>query len=204
MKQVYRLTKVHDTYIRDGVILAIIGVLAGLLYALLTLLLAQALAYMYIILCASWLWVFKQRFNPESYVVTKNDDKWFIWNKSEYKDKVPDEKELIAVKQTEQGIMLTIKELGFSNIKRNVELKQEGYGEDALKLLLSFKEATGEFSIEEKAASISAEAGVFTHYKNNQGEYVQSRYKPAKVPVSVFAYVLLLVTIYLANQYIAS
>lgn len=81
------ITKKHETYFRDALILAGIGLVASIVFIFIRFIFAwELLALVYIFMVSSIIWKIKQRFMPETYVIKHEGEHLSIWKRGEYDD----------------------------------------------------------------------------------------------------------------------
>lgn len=203
MKSELTITKKHDSYVRDAVILALIGFVAGAVYFLIRIFIPwEPLVYIYIFSVASSIWIIKQKFLPETYVFKKDENHFTIWRRGEFVDKEPDEKEFIDLELIEDSIKVNYKNFGMSKIKNSMLFSKEDFGKGALDAITQFIENNEQFD----PAVLKSNADTDTKIsgaKFSNTVFARVSYKPSPVPVTFASYVLLTVTVVCINYYLS-
>lgn len=203
MRSELTITKKHDSYVKDAVILALIGFAAGAIYFLIRVFIPwEPLVYIYIFSVASSIWVIKQKFLPETYVFKKDGNDFTIWRRGEFVDKQPDEKEFIDLELTEDSLKVNYKNFGMSKIKSSTVFSKDDFGKDALEAITQFIGNNDQFDPAVLKSSADSAAKV-SGGKFGNTVFARVTYKPSPVPVTFASYVLLTVTVVCINYYLS-
>lgn len=202
MKSELVVTKNHSTYLKDAVVLAVIGFAAALIYFGIRMFLRfDALIYVYLFFVSSWVWVIKQKFLPERYVFVKENQQTSIWRRGDFVEKIPDEKEVIDVEMIGNIVQVNYKNFGMSQLKNSVQFKMEDYGKDAIAAIYQFLGKHEEFDPLAVKANVGPDTKV-SAFKSENFSFARLTFKPSKLPVTFAAYLVMIGSIVLFTYFI--
>ena len=123
----------------------------------------------------------KAKFKPDSYLFELQNEKIIVWRRSEFKNDEPHLKEVVSFERSNNGLLLTVKELGVSSLKTKLSFDDKDFGSENLSLLNEYL-----ISLNSSGSTVI-------------DKHVKVAYKPKPIPVETAGYLTTLIVFFCLN-----